>query len=187
MRFAYYANLKPRQKAAYRRSDETVELRLRNREAFAPVVASIGKALESQDRARVERAACALADSIAAAFDVRPARVKVLSRRPSTTESELHGLYEPAEGRTAPVIRVWMRTAQHQRVVAFRTFVRTLLHELCHHLDYELLRLDDSFHTEGFFRRESSLFRQVMRGTGTRARVSRRRRDAASASGPDRR
>ena len=29
-------------------------------------------------------------------------------------------------------------------------------------LDYDLLRLADSFHTEGFFRRESSLARQVL-------------------------
>ena len=34
-------------------------------------------------------------------------------------------------------------------------------HELCHHLDYELLRLPDSFHTDGFYRRESSLLRQL--------------------------
>jgi hypothetical protein len=55
-----------------------------------------------------------------------------------------------------------MRTAQHKRTVAFRTFLRTLLHELCHHLDYELLKLEDSFHTEGFFKRESSLFKQLV-------------------------
>ena len=162
MRYAYYANLKPRQKATYRRSDETIKLPLPSRAAVAPLVTSVGKALESEDRARVERASRALADAIAAAFDVRPVRIKVLSRRPSTSESELHGLYEPADGRTQPVIRVWMRTSQHMRVVAFRTFVRTLLHELCHHLDYELLKLDDSFHTEGFFKRESSLFKQLM-------------------------
>ena len=47
-------------------------------------------------------------------------------------------------------------------MVAFRTFLRTLLHELGHHLDYEYLRLAESFHTEGFFRRESSLFRQLV-------------------------
>jgi hypothetical protein len=33
---------------------------------------------------------------------------------------------------------------------------------LCHHLDYELLRLPDSFHTEGFYQRESSLLRQLL-------------------------
>jgi hypothetical protein len=47
-------------------------------------------------------------------------------------------------------------------VVAFRTFLRTLLHEFCHHLDYTLLGLQDSFHTEGFFRRESGLFSQLV-------------------------
>jgi len=162
VRYAYYANLKPRQKATYRRSDEVAKLPLPDRAAFPPLVASIGRALASEDRAVIERAARALADSLAAALDVSPVNVKVLSRRPSTSESELHGLYEPAEGRAPPVIRVWMRTSQHKRVVAFRTFVRTLVHELVHHLDYELLKLDDSFHTEGFFKRESSLFKQLI-------------------------
>jgi hypothetical protein len=55
-----------------------------------------------------------------------------------------------------------MRTAKKSDVVAFRTFLRTLLHELCHHLDYEFLELDDSFHTQGFFKRESSLFHQII-------------------------
>ena len=41
---------------------------------------------------------------------------------------------------------------------AYRTFLRTLLHELCHHLDYTYLHLRDSLHTQGFYQRESSLF-----------------------------
>ena len=63
---------------------------------------------------------------------------------------------------------VWMRTAAYERPVAHRTFVRTLSHELGHHLDYELLGLEDSFHTKGFFQRESSLVRTLLpkkRGT----------------------
>jgi hypothetical protein len=55
-----------------------------------------------------------------------------------------------------------MRTARHRRVVAFRTFLRTLLHEAGHHLDYTYLKLAHSFHTEGFFKRESSLFYQLV-------------------------
>ena len=54
------------------------------------------------------------------------------------------------------------RTAQRRQVVAFRTFLRTLLHELCHHLDYTLFELGYSFHTQGFYRRESNLMRQVL-------------------------
>ena len=59
-----------------------------------------------------------------------------------------------------------MRTAQRKKVVAFRTYLRTLLHELNHHLDVQLLELEDSFHTEGFYKRESSLFKQLVNGTG---------------------
>jgi hypothetical protein len=55
-----------------------------------------------------------------------------------------------------------MRTARNKRVVAFKSFVRTLLHELCHHLDYEHFHLPETFHTEGFYSRESSLFHQLL-------------------------
>jgi hypothetical protein len=55
-----------------------------------------------------------------------------------------------------------MRTVHYRRVVAFRTFLRTLLHEVCHHLDYCHFKMADSFHTEGFFQRESSLFYQLV-------------------------
>ena len=50
-----------------------------------------------------------------------------------------------------------MRTAKKEKVVRFRTFLRTLLHEVCHHLDYELFALPETFHTDGFYKRESSL------------------------------
>ena len=62
-------------------------------------------------------------------------------------------------------------TAAHLRPVAHRTFVRTLLHELCHHFDFELLKLRDTFHTEGFFRRESSLARQLLPPSPRRRRA----------------
>jgi hypothetical protein len=55
-----------------------------------------------------------------------------------------------------------MRTAKRGQVVAFRTFLRTLLHEVCHHLDYTYFQLRESYHTEGFFQRESSLFRIIV-------------------------
>jgi len=64
-----------------------------------------------------------------------------------------------------------MRTARQKRVVAFRTYLRTLLHEVGHHVDYAGLRLADSFHTEGFYKRESSLFYQLV-PDGRRARLT---------------
>ena len=91
-----------------------------------------------------------------------PIRVRVLAKRPSSDYGELHGLYEPEEGRVPARVTVWMRTAQRQQVVAFRSFLRTLVHEIGHHLDYEMYKLEETFHTDGFYKRESSLFYQLV-------------------------
>ena len=91
----------------------------------------------------------------------------MLAARPHARWGELHGLYETS-GRPAdtPLITLWMRTARQKRVVAFRTFLRTLLHEIGHHVDYTRLRLGDSFHTQGFYQRESHLFHQLVTDGG---------------------
>lgn len=170
MPYAYYARLNARQKAIYRQSDAAADLRLPEAAALAPHVAALAASLASARRAHIEASAQALVTAILRQLGVPGAHVKVLATRPSTRTSELHGLYELGEKSSPAVIKVWMRTAQQRRVVAFRTFLRTLLHELCHHLDYTLLRLEDSFHTEGFFKRESSLFKQLVptsAGSGT--------------------
>ena len=99
---------------------------------------------------------------------VVPVEMEVLAVRPSAGWGELHGLYTPA-GRAPARIQLWMRTARHKRVVAFKAFLRTLLHEVGHHLDYHHLKLADSFHTEGFFKRESSLVNQLLAGARTAA------------------
>jgi hypothetical protein len=126
-------------------------------------VTALGTALTSEDRAQVQRATEALVRGLTEALGVPPVRVEVLAARPHARRGELHGLYTVDRGRT-PKIQLWMRTAKQRRVVAFRTYLRTLLHEVGHHLDYALLRLADSFHTEGFYRRESSLFHQLVAG-----------------------
>jgi hypothetical protein len=66
-------------------------------------------------------------------------------------------LYEPLDGQRTARISVWMRTARKRQVVAFKSFLRTVCHEVCHHLDYELFALEETFHTDGFYKRESSL------------------------------
>ena len=112
----------------------------------------------------VETAAQALVRAITLSLRVEPVEVGVLAVRPRLRgAAELHGLYTRDDGRP-PRIRVWMRTVAYKRVVAFKTFLRTLLHELCHHLDYTLLRLPDSLHTQGFYQRESSLFHALGAG-----------------------
>lgn len=167
MRFSYYDRLSRAQRRVYDASDRVAVVPLPDAGALAPAVEALRRALEGGRRAAVERAAGRLVDALLEALRVEPARTSVLAVRPRGRGGELHGLYTRVEGQPA-LLQVWMRTAAHRRVVAFRTFVRTLLHEVCHHLDYALLGLPDSFHTEGFFRRESSLSRQLL---GRRTRV----------------
>jgi hypothetical protein len=161
MPFGYYDRLSPRGRGIYRQSDRVTEIRLPQPERLKPLVDSLREALVAEDRRLVELTADLLCRGLTEMLRVPPVGVAVLPVRPRAEWGELHGLYTSAAGRT-PRIRLWMRTAQHRRVVAFRTFLRTLLHEACHHLDYRYLKLADSLHTEGFFKRESSLFRQLV-------------------------
>jgi hypothetical protein len=161
--FAYYARLSRRDQGWYRRSDAVPSLPLppTAREALGPAVDALRGALAADDAAGVAAASATLAAGVSQALGAPPPVVHVLAVRPHGEEGELHGLYTLDPDETA-IIRVWMRTARQGRVVAFRTYLRTLLHEVCHHLDFTALALERSFHTEGFFQRESSLFRQLV-------------------------
>lgn len=161
MVFGYYNRLTRSQQAVYRKSDEMHEIRLPGGRELHWVVTELATALKRQDRGGVEAACRALMKGICEKLGVSPVRITVLAARPHNDYGELHGLYEPREGRKRAHITLWMRTARREQVVAFRTFLRTLLHEGCHHFDFELLDLPESFHTEGFYKRESSLFHQL--------------------------
>lgn len=162
MAFDYYHRLSKRNQAVYRQSDGLIEVRLSQPEVLRPAIPILQKALAEEDKVAAELACRGLCAGICADLRVAPLTVRVLAVRPHNDYAELHGLYEPADGRKRARISLWMRTARHKRVVAFKTFLRTLLHEYCHHLDYEHFKLAESFHTEGFFKRESSLFKQLI-------------------------
>jgi len=183
MPFPYYERLTRRQQAIYRKSDALGDVILPRPDVVLPAVASIEAALAANDRAAVQKAARDLVRRILRQLGAPKLTVRVLAARPRSADEELHGLYEREEDEV-PVLSVWMRTSAHRRVVAFRTFLRTLIHEVCHHLDYDLHGLEDSFHTEGFFRRESSLVRQLL-GTGQGRRP--RPRDRALERAPKKR
>ena len=162
MPFAYYHRLTKAKKRIY---DESERIVTRSIELYRPElqrerVLALQAALESGERAATERAAQELADGLTEALGVPRLSIQLAERRPSWQTGELHGLYE-ADEKGQYKVSLWMRTAQRQQVVKFKTFLRTMLHELGHHLDYQKFRLRDSFHTEGFYRRESSLLRQL--------------------------
>jgi hypothetical protein len=166
MVFAYYNHLTRKEQRIYDKSDQVSAIPLPRAAELWPLTAGLAEALKRDDRQRTEVICQKLTSGLTARLKVPSVQVEVLAARPSRTWGELHGLYTPAEGRRPARVTVWMRTAQRRQVVAFRTFLRTLLHEICHHLDYELLALDETFHTDGFYKRESSLFYQLIPGAG---------------------
>lgn len=162
MPFAYYRRLSAAQKRIYDASDRVTRIRLPAPDLLRPGIVALAEALAEDERHRVQAICQQLADTLLHSLRVPPVHLSVLAVRPSNSTGELHGLYDPTKRGAAPVVSLWMRTAQRQQVVAFKTFFRTFLHEICHHLDYHLLRLGDSFHTQGFYQRESSLFHQLV-------------------------
>ena len=165
MPFSYFARLTRAQQKVYRESDGVTELRLSHPAELHPLVAALDAALGSEEHPTTQAATERLIHGLTDALGISRVTVEVLAARPHAKWGELHGLYTVTAGRR-PKIQLWMRTAKQKRVVAFRTFLRTLLHEVGHHIDYTLLRLPDSFHTEGFYKRESSLFYQLVPAAG---------------------
>ena len=111
------------------------------------------------------RTACAEFLSTASDFyKVPKCSIRVLAARPlrvrETYSTELFGDYHP----DTMLIRVWMRTAVRKEVTSFGTFMSTLCHEFCHHLDFKKFGLADSWHTRGFYERAAALYHHA-RGT----------------------
>lgn len=162
MRFPYFNRLSPKDKRIYLRSDEIREVKVPDVRALEPLVADLRVELEAGRRVRTTKAANALVLACCKQLKAPKVRVRIRETRPSWDGGELHGLYTFAdEDNEVPEIEVWMRTVARGDVVKFRTFLRTLLHEVCHHLDATIFEMPESFHTHGFFARESSLLRQL--------------------------
>ncbi|MGH7948337.1 MAG: hypothetical protein ACREQF_03845 [Candidatus Binataceae bacterium] len=143
---------------------EAIESYALNPSAPAMEMASaLERALESRSLARVGDATRALAQELCRQSRVATVPIEVRGVRPHNARGELHGIYYESERRGVPGrIVLWMKTAKRHDVVKPRTFLRTLLHELGHYFDYSLLGLHESFHTQGFFKRESSLMKRLV-------------------------
>ena len=164
MPFEFYYQLTRRQQRDYCKSEEIESLPL-PQEARLRIwdrVDALEVALGTGKLKRLQAATSELSLAVTQAFDVGSVRVQVKSRRPmDRSGAEYYGLTIWEDGKQ-PLIELWMRTRAQRRVVAFKTYMRTLIHELLHHLDYSYLGLEETFHTQGFFKRESSLFRQLV-------------------------
>ena len=182
----YFYQLSARAQRSYLRGDSIDRFDLVASPTALSLTDALMRALEGGAPTVVERASQALVAELCRLMRVAVVRVEVRSVRPRNAVGELHGIFFPrGTGRTparipggtsvrgtaigapaaAPLIVLWMRTAQRHDVVKPKTFIRTLMHELGHYLDYALLGLDESFHNSGFFRRESFLVRTIYRAS----------------------
>ena len=163
---SYFYRLSSRAQRTYLKSDSVERFDYVANMAARNSLDALMRVLEADNIAAATTCARALTAEICRSLLTPPVNVEVRGVRPRNMRGELHGLFYPYDPRLRrqPYIVLWMRTAQRHDVVRLKTFVRTLMHEIGHYLDYALLRLEDSYHTQGFFKRESSLVRALFNG-----------------------
>ena len=126
------------------------------------IASAIEAAIKTGRTKEVLRVSGEFLDTAADFYQVKHCDLQVLAARPlrvrERSTTELFGDYNP----DTILIRVWMKTAIRKEVTSFGTFLSTLCHEFCHHLDFQ--RFPDSWHTRGFYERTASLYHHA-RGT----------------------
>jgi hypothetical protein len=131
---------------------------------FLPLAKSIELAMKDGKTAAVHRACVDFLASTSEFYSVHPCGIRLLASRPLRVRehsvTELFGDYAPEN----MLIRVWMRTAVRKEITSFGTFLSTLCHEFCHHLDFQRFAFSDSWHTRGFYERTAALYHRA-RGT----------------------
>jgi len=151
-------------RAEYSDSDHIKTLDLPSNGDLLGIAKRLECAMKS-DKIRDVRSTCAEFLATASDFyEVPNCTIRVLAARSLRVRErgtfELFGGYDPETS----VIRVWMRTAVRKEVTSFGTFVSTLCHEFCHHLDFQKFGFADSWHTRGFYERAAALYHHA-RGT----------------------
>jgi hypothetical protein len=145
-------------RSEYDRSDQMAMLSIPGDNKLHALALEIESALSSESKKPVHTACNSFLEEAADLFSVIQPKVRVLDARPvrvyESGSSELFGDYHP----DSALIRVWMRTAVQKRVTSFGTFLSTLCHEFCHHLDMRGIGFPNSFHTRGFYERAAVLY-----------------------------
>jgi len=121
----------------FRESDRITTLDLPGDARLSDIAKAIESAMKSDQTANVRRACAEFLKFASEFYHVPDCGVRVLAARPLRVReqwtTELFGDYAPK----AMLIRVWMRTAVRKDVTSYGTFLSTLCHEFCHHLDYK--------------------------------------------------
>jgi hypothetical protein len=154
-------------RAGFLESDRIRTLDLPQNGCLLTISKSIESAMKDEKRADVRRAYADFLRATSEFYGVPTCGVRVLAARPLRVRenwaTELFGDYDPE----TKLIRVWMRTAVRKDITSFGTFLSTVCHEFCHHLDFQKFGFADSWHTRGFYERAAALYHHA-RGTPTK-------------------
>jgi hypothetical protein len=156
----------PRQKGlkAFLASDALKNLLVPADGRLPAIAATVQSAMTDGAASDVQRSCEQFLGAASEFYGVPRCEVRVLAARPLRVREystiELFGDYHP----DTLLIRVWLRTAIRKDVTSFGTFLSTLCHEFCHHLDFQRLRYGNSWHTRGFYERTAALYHHA-RGT----------------------
>ncbi len=139
-------------------SDRLASMDLPKDDALRELAALLDQALKEARRADIQRRCAAFLRAASDFYKVDCPDVKILAARPLRVREkstiELFGDYHLQ----TMVIRVWTRTAVRKQTTTFGTFLSTLCHEFCHHLDTRKLGFRQSPHTRGFYQRAGLLY-----------------------------
>jgi hypothetical protein len=151
-------------RAGFLESDQTRTLDLPQDGSLLTITKSIESAMRRGRSTDVHRTCADFLKAASEFYKVADCGIRVLAARPlrvrESWSTELFGDYTPE----TMLIRVWMRTAVRKEVTSFGTFLSTLCHEFCHHLDYQKFEFLESWHTRGFYERAAALYHYA-RGT----------------------
>jgi len=151
-------------RAGFLESDRLKTLNLPHNGNLQAMAKRLESAMKADSLPDVRTACAQFLETAADFYTVPNCDIRVLAARPLRVRenyaTELFGDYTPE----TMLIRVWMRTAVRKEVTSFGTFLSTLCHEFCHHLDFQRFGFADSWHTRGFYERAAALYHHA-RGT----------------------
>jgi hypothetical protein len=158
----------PRSKALltkFMESDRLANLELPPDDRLRVLARSIESLLEAGTRVAVQSACAEFMSAASDFYGVPRPTVSALAARPIRVReggwaTELFGDYSPGTA----AIRIWTRTAIQKKATSPGTFLSTLCHEFCHHLDCQRFGFTQSPHTRGFYERTAAIYHHA-RGT----------------------
>jgi hypothetical protein len=157
-----------RDRASFWQSDRLRTLDLPADDGFRKTAESIEAAMKTGLGAEIRKTCYEFLVRASSFYQVPASNIRVLAARPlrirENWATELFGDYNPE----SMLIRVWMRTAVRKEITSFGTFLSTLCHEFCHHLDFRRFGFSNSWHTRGFYERTAALYHHA-RGTAPKA------------------